>query len=97
MNKKCKQCRETKHIYDFARTRDNYDKIKYLTVCKACKSYNVSLSRKAKKEIEVVVEQNPLEQADDAFKDDPRAVNEIEYGRVFRKPSLERSGGNGFD
>ena len=94
MNKKCKQCRETKDIYDFARTRDNYDKIKYLTVCKSCKSYNVSLSRKAKKEIEVVVEQNPLEQAPDAFKDDPRAVNEIMYGKVTKRPTYLPGGSN---
>ena len=94
MNKKCKQCRETKDIYDFARTRDNYDKIKYLTVCKSCKSYNVSLSRKAKKVIEVVSEQDPLEQAPDAFKDDPRAINEVLVGKVVRQPTYVPGGSN---
>ena len=94
MNKKCKQCLETKDIYDFARTRDNYDKIKYLTVCKACKSYNVSLSRKAKKEIEVVIEQDPLEHSSTAFEDDPRAAKELEYGKVVRLPTYVPGGSN---
>jgi hypothetical protein len=52
------------------------------------------LSRKAKKEIEVVVEQNPLEQAPDAFKDDPRAVNEIMYGKVTKRPTYLPGGSN---
>jgi len=94
MNKKCKQCQETKDIYDFARTRDNYDKIKYLTVCRACKSLNMRAKRKVEKVIEVVLEQDPLEQAPDAFKDDPRAVNEIMYGKVTKRPTYLPSGSN---
>ena len=94
MNKKCKQCQETKDIYDFARTRDNYDKIKYLTVCRACKSLNMRAKRKVEKVIEVVLEQDPLEQAPDAFKDDPRAVNEIMYGKVTKRPTYLPGGSN---
>tara|TARA_R110002020_G_scaffold423427_1_gene632533 strand:- start:182 stop:475 length:294 start_codon:yes stop_codon:yes gene_type:complete len=97
MTKTCRQCKLTKDIYDFSRTRNSYYQSIFLSICKKCKSGNAREKRKNEKVIQVVLEQDPLEQADDAFKDDPNAVNEIQYGRVFRKPSIERSGGNGFD
>ena len=93
MKKKCKQCLETKDIFDFARGRDSYGKVKYLTLCRSCKSANVSASRKAKKPIQVVVLKDTIEYAKDAFKDDPRAVNEIEYGKVVRVPTYFPKGG----
>jgi hypothetical protein len=31
---------------------------------------------------------DPEEQASDAFKDDPRAAKEVDYGRVVRKPTF---------
>ena len=94
MNKKCKQCLETKDIYDFARTRDNYDKIKYLTVCKVCKSQNMRAKRKVEKVIEVVLEQDPLEQSSTAFVDDPRATKEHDNGKVVRLPTYVPGGSN---
>ena len=74
----------------FARTTDSYGKIKYLSFCKACKSLAARNRRKADKIIQVVLEPDPLEQALDAFKDDPRAVNEIEYGKLVRVPTYVR-------
>ena len=93
MNKTCKQCKETKSIFMFARTTDSYGKIKYLTLCKACKSLAARNRRKAEKIIKVVLNPDPLEQAPDAFKDDPRAAKEVDYGRVVRKPTFVIKGG----
>ena len=94
MKKQCKQCRETKSIFMFAKTTDSYGKIKYLTLCKACKSLNVSIKRKEKKELEFVSVYDPEEQAADAFKDDPRAEKEHEYGKVVRLPTYVPGGSN---
>ena len=77
----------------FARTTDSYGKIKYLSLCKACKSLAARNRRKADKIIKVVLNPDPLEQAPDAFKDDPRAAKEIDYGRVVRKPTFVIKGG----
>ena len=93
MNKTCKLCLETKDIFDFARTRDSYGKIKYLTLCRSCKSLAARNRRKADKIIKVVFDPSPLEQAPDAFKDDPRAEKEIEYGKVIRQPIYYPRGG----
>jgi hypothetical protein len=93
MNKTCKQCKETKSIFMFARTTDSYGKIKYLTLCKACKSLAARNRRKAEKIIKVVLNPDPLEQAPDAFKDDPRAEKEHDYGKVVRKPTFVIKGG----
>ena len=94
MNKKCKQCLKYKDIYDFARTRDSYGKVKYLTLCRACKSANVSKSRKASKHIEIITNQDTVEYAKDAFVDDPRAINEILVGKVVRQPTYVPGGSN---
>ena len=93
MNKTCKQCKETKSIFMFARTTDSYGKIKYLSLCKACKSLAARNRRKANKIIKVVFEPSPLEQAPDAFKDDPRAEKEHDYGKVVRVPTYFPKGG----
>ena len=77
----------------FARTTDSYGKIKYLTLCKACKSLAARNRRKAEKIIKVVLNPDPLEQAPDAFKDDPRAAKEVDYGRVVRNPTFVIKGG----
>ena len=77
----------------FARTTDNYGKIKYLSLCKACKSLAARNRRKANKIIKVVFEPSPLEQAPDAFKDDPRAEKEHDYGKVVRVPTYFPKGG----
>ena len=49
--------------------------------------------RKVEKVIEVVLEQDPLEQAPDAFKDDPRAEKEHDYGKVSRVATYFPKGG----
>ena len=90
MNKTCKQCKETKSIFMFARTTDSYGKIKYLSFCKACKSLAARNRRKADKIIQVVLEPNPLEQSKTAFKDDPKAEKENDYGKVVRVPTYVR-------
>ena len=74
----------------FARTTDSYGKIKYLTLCKACKSLAARNRRKAEKIIKVVLNPDPLEQAPDAFKDDPKAEKENDYGKVVRVPTYVR-------
>ena len=73
----------------FARTTDSYGKIKYLTLCKACKSLNVRTKRKEKKELDFVSVYDPTEHAADAFKDDPRAEKEHDYGNclLYTSPS----------
>ena len=78
----------------FARTTDSYGKIKYLTLCKACKSLNVRTKRKEKKELDFVSVYDPTEHAADAFKDDPRAEKEHEYGKVVRLPTYVPGGSN---
>ena len=77
----------------FARTTDSYGKIKYLSLCKACKSLAARNRRKADKIIKVVFKPSPLEQAPDAFKDDPRAEKEHDYGKVVRVPTYFPKGG----
>jgi len=84
MIKTCKQCNESKPIILFAKTKDSYDKVKYLTVCKACKSKNVKILRQKQEKEKVISKYDPEEHAKDAFKDDPRALQEVEYGRVTR-------------
>ena len=93
MKKRCKQCREVKSIFMFVRTTDNYGKIKYLTLCKACKSLNVRKKRKEKKELDFVSVYDPTEHAADAFKDDPRAEKEHDYGKVSRVATYYPKGG----
>jgi len=92
MKKQCKQCRETKSIFMFSKTTDSYGKIKYLTLCKACKSLNVRTKRKEKKELEFVSVYDPEEHAKDAFKYDPRAEKELDYGKVVRQPTYYPKG-----
>jgi hypothetical protein len=84
MIKTCKQCNESKPLIMFAKARDAYDKVKYLTVCKACKAHQIKLTRQKQKVEKINSKYDPEEHAKDAFKDDPRALQEVEYGRVTR-------------
>lgn len=84
MIKTCKQCKESKPIIMFAKARNAYNVIKYLTVCKACKAYNTRMTRQKQKFEKINSQYDPEEHAKDAFKDDPRALQEVEYGRVTR-------------
>ena len=84
MIKTCKICNESKPLIMFAKARDAYDKVKYLTVCKACKAHQIKLMRQKQKVEEINSKYDPEEHAKDAFKDDPRALQEVEYGRVTR-------------
>ena len=77
----------------FARTTDSFGKIKYLTLCKACKSLNVRKKRKEKKELDFVSVYDPTEHAADAFKDDPRAEKEHDYGKVSKVATYFPKGG----
>ena len=47
----------------FVRMTDNYGKIKYKTLCKACNSENVKAKRKVKKQEEFISVYDPEEQA----------------------------------
>jgi hypothetical protein len=84
MIKKCKQCKESKPIMMFAKARNAYNVMKYLTVCKACKAYNTRMTRQKQKFEKINSRYDPLEQSENAFEDDPRALKEVEYGRVTR-------------
>jgi len=84
MIKTCKICNESKPLIMFAKAKDPYDKVKYLTVCKACKAYQVKLMRQKQKAEKIDSKYDPLEQSKNAFEDDPRALKEVEYGRVTR-------------
>ena len=84
MLKTCKQCKESKPIIMFAKARNAYNVMKYLTVCKACKAYNTRMTRQKQKFEKINSQYDPLEQSKNAFEDDPRALKEVEYGRVTR-------------
>ena len=84
MIKTCKICNESKPLIMFAKARNAYDKVKYLTVCKACKASQIKLIRQKQKVEKINSQYDPEEHAKDAFKDDPRALQEVEYGRVTR-------------
>jgi protein-arginine kinase activator protein McsA len=84
MIKTCKQCKESKPLIMFAKARNAYNIMKYLTVCKACKSYNTRMTRQKQKFKNINSQYDPLEQSKNAFEDDPRALKEVEYGKVTR-------------
>ena len=84
MIKTCKICNESKPLIMFAKARNAYDKIKYLTVCKACKAHQIKLIRQKQKVEKINSQYDPEEHAKDAFKDDPRALQEVEYGKVHK-------------
>tara|TARA_Y100001951_G_scaffold22461_1_gene17375 strand:+ start:3200 stop:3496 length:297 start_codon:yes stop_codon:yes gene_type:complete len=95
MNKKCKECREKKDLIEFTMYRDSFDRIKYTNICKKCRAKNIRDKRKTEKVLQVYLDKHfdPLEQASDAFKDDPRAATEQDYGRVVKKPTYYPKGG----
>ena len=84
MLKKCRECNIRKSISLFPRARDSYDRIKYLAVCKVCKAAKVKAKRERDKLNKCISKYDALEQSANAFEDDPRAVNEIEYGKVYK-------------
>ena len=85
MLKKCKECNIKKSISLFPRSRDSFDRIKYLAVCKVCKAAKVKAKRESDKLNKCISKYDALEQSANAFEDDPRAVNEVEYGKVYRQ------------
>jgi len=84
MIKTCKICNESKPLIMFAKARNAYNVMKYLTVCKACKACQIKLIRQKQKVEKINSQYDPLEQSKNAFEDDPRALKEVEYGRVTR-------------
>ena len=84
MIKTCKICNESKPLIMFAKARNAYNVMKYLTVCKACKASQIKLIRQKQKVEKINSQYDPLEQSKNAFEDDPRALKEVEYGRVTR-------------
>lgn len=95
MTKTCRECNKDKDISLFGIYRDSYDNIKYHSKCKPCRTKVLSERRRLKKISEKNIETyiDPEEQAPDAFKDDPRAAKEVDYGRVVRKPTFVIKGG----
>lgn len=95
MTKKCKECKKDKDISMFGMYRDSYDNIKYHSKCKPCRTKVLSERRRLKKILNTNIENNidPEEEAPDAFKDDPRAEKELEYGKVVRQPTYYPKGG----
>ena len=95
MNKKCKICRAKKHLSMFGMFRDAFDRIRYQTTCKECRARILREKRKQQKIQDEFIQRtvDPEEEAPDAFKDDPRAAKEVDYGRVVRKPTFVHRGG----
>ncbi len=84
MLKKCKECNITKSISVFPRARNSFNKVVYLAVCKVCKAAKVKAKRASDKLERCISKYDELEQSENAFQDDPRALNEVEYGKVYR-------------
>ncbi len=95
MNKKCKICRAKKDLSMFGMFRDAFDRIRYQTTCKECRARILREKRKQQKIQDEFIKRtvDPKEEAPDAFKDDPRAAKEVDYGRVVRKPTFVHRGG----
>jgi hypothetical protein len=95
MNKKCKICRAKKDLSMFGMFRDAFDRIRYQTTCKECRARILREKRKQQKIQDEFIQRtvDPEEEARDAFKDDPRAAKEVDYGRVVRKPTFVHRGG----
>jgi len=87
MLKKCKECNITKSISVFPRSKNSFNKVVYLAVCKVCKAAKVKAKRESNKLNKCISKYDALEQSANAFEDDPRALKEVEYGRVVRKPT----------
>ena len=90
MIKKCKECRQNKDISMYGMFRDSYDRIRYHTKCRPCRTKVLVERRRLRKIMDTHIERtiDPEEEAPDAFKDDPRAAKEVDYGRVVRKPTF---------
>jgi hypothetical protein len=84
MLKKCRECNITKSISVFPRAKNSFNKVVYLAVCKVCKAAKVKAKRESDKLNKFISVYDPLEQSPNAFEDDPRAINEIEYGKVYK-------------
>ena len=87
MLKKCKECNITKSITVFPRSKNSFNKVVYLAVCKVCKAAKVKAKRESDKLEKCISKYDALEQSANAFEDDPRALQEVEYGKVYRQPT----------
>jgi hypothetical protein len=84
MLKKCRECNIRKSISVFPRARNSFNKVVYLAVCKVCKAAKVKAKRESDKLEKCISVYDPLEQSANAFEDDPRALQEVEYGKVYK-------------
>ena len=97
MDRICKLCKEPKLIDKFGTYRDPYNRIKPNGVCKLCKSHQQKVNRQKYGKVVVKHEIGIADPEELNFEDDPKAKDEIQYGRVSRKPTTLPSGGIAYD
>jgi|TARA_R110002050_G_scaffold56813_1_gene127688 hypothetical protein len=97
MDRTCKVCKETKLIDQFGTYRDPYNRVKPNGVCKSCKSHRQKMNRQ-KYEKSIIIHQSVEADPEELnFEDDPKAKDEIQYGRVSRNPTTLPSNGISYD
>ena len=97
MDKTCKNCKETKPLDLFGTYRDPYNRVKPNGVCKLCKSYQQKVNRQKYGKVVVKHEIKEADPEELNFEDDPKAKDEIQYGRVSRNPTTLPSNGISYD
>ena len=97
MDRTCKVCKETKLIDQFGTYRDPYNRVKPNGVCKSCKSHQQKVNRQKYGKVVVKHEINEADLKELNFEDDPKAKDEIQYGRVSRNPTTLPSNGISYD
>ena len=97
MDRTCKVCKETKLIDQFGTYRDPYNRVKPNGVCKSCKSHRQKMNRQ-KYEKSIIIHQNVEADPEELnFEDDPKAKDEIQYGRVRTQATYVPTGGISYD
>ena len=97
MDKTCKNCKETKPIDLFGTYRDPYNRVKPNGVCKLCKSHQQKVNRQKYGKVVVKHEIKEADPKELNFEDDPKGINEIQYGRVRTQATYVPTGGISYD
>ena len=96
MDRTCKVCKQTKLIDQYGTYRDPFNRVKPNGVCKLCKSHQQKVNRQKYGKV-VKHEIKEVDPEELNFEDDPKAKDEIQYGRVSRNPTTLPSNGISYD
>ena len=97
MDRTCKNCKEPKLIDKFGTYRDPYNRVRPNNVCKSCKSHQQKVNRQKYGKVVVKHEINEADLKELNFEDDPKAKDEIQYGRVTTQATYVPTGGISYD